>query len=533
MKHSSRFLPALLLFFAGGDALPIDPQTNTLTIIHLNDTYRVAAVEEGRRGGFGRIATIVRKLKKQGNDVRISHAGDFLYPSLESQLWNGEQMVEALNFLNSLAPLYLVPGNHEFDRRKADGLVRALHYSEFSWLADNLQLNSGDAEADSLLGGAFLFPFGSKKIGVFALTLLPRDGGNERDYAPVTGEYVAVAESAIEKLQQAGADLIFGLTHLNITDDKQVAALKQKYPSFQFIVGGHEHEPEFEQGSEDRAMIMKGASNARTVWQIDIRYENDALLIKTTEIAVDQSIEEDAGYQLIADKWRHRLLEKLPFLQSRIGVAAVPLDAREVTVRNQESAWGNFIADQMPGAFGDPAADFAFINSGTLRIDDFIAEDITFEDIGRTFGFSSFLRHMTISGADFVALMEAGFRGEGPSKGYFPQISGFRVCVDRSRPDGQRIVQLQLPSQSEGGASWSDIDKAADYELVAPDFLYRGGDGYDFSNARDVSRPASELKYRVLDAVIQAQAAGGQVGAPIDPSQQRIAFVIAGNGRCF
>ena len=36
--------------------------------------------------------------------MRILHGGDFLYPSLESQLWDGLQMVDAMNFLNALHP---------------------------------------------------------------------------------------------------------------------------------------------------------------------------------------------------------------------------------------------------------------------------------------------------------------------------------------------------------------------------------------------------------------------------------------------
>ena len=80
-----------------------------LTFIHLNDTYRVGAVENGNSGGFGRVVTVVKALKEQGRDVRILHGGDFLYPSLESQLWNGEQMVDAMNFMDDIAPLYAVP----------------------------------------------------------------------------------------------------------------------------------------------------------------------------------------------------------------------------------------------------------------------------------------------------------------------------------------------------------------------------------------------------------------------------------------
>jgi hypothetical protein len=73
----------------------------------------------------------------------------------------------------------------------------------------------------------------------------------------------------------------------------------------------------------------------------------------------------------------------------------------------------------------------------------------------------------------------------------------------------------------------------ADYSLVAPDYLYRGGDGYDFSKARDVSRPASELKYLVLDAVIRAHAQGEKIGAAVDPANPRIAFANTANELCF
>ncbi len=76
-----------------------------LTFIHLNDTYRLGAVEDGDKGGLGRVVTVVRELQSRGRDVRILHGGDFLYPSLESQLWGGEQMVDAFNYLDDVAPM--------------------------------------------------------------------------------------------------------------------------------------------------------------------------------------------------------------------------------------------------------------------------------------------------------------------------------------------------------------------------------------------------------------------------------------------
>lgn len=502
-----------------------------LTLIHLNDTYRIDAVEDGTRGGFGRVATLIRQLQDDGRNVRILHGGDFLYPSLESQIWAGEQMTEALNYLHDLAPMLAVPGNHEFDPRTPDSLVNALRDSRFTWLADNVTLDTGAPDVDALLKRGYSFDVAGRRIGVIALCMTEDEGGEGRAYARIDENYRDVAEQAIESLEQQGAELIFGLTHLLIEDDQRIAQLKSRHPKLMFIAGGHEHEPEFEEGTRDAAIIMKGASNARTIWQIDIYLgDNESpTKIDTQVISVDESITSDPGYQLIADKWRQRLLETAPFLPAKLGTAAVPLDGREVAIRNDESNFGNFIVDQMRAAFGSPVADLAFVNSGTLRLDDYIAGDITFEDIGRTFGFSSYLRYMTIRGNDFRTLLEAGFRGVGPSKGYFPQVSGFRVCVDRARPSGSRIVQMLVPD----GEGWSEVEGERDYLLVAPDYIYRGGDGYDFSKARNVSRPGSELQYLVLDAILVAQASGQMVGAEVNPDERRIAFLREGEERCF
>ncbi len=88
---------------------------------------------------------------------------------------------------------------------------------------------------------------------------------------------------------------------------------------------------------------------------------------------------------------------------------------------------------------------------------------------------------------------------------------------------------MQVPT-AEG---WADIDSDREYSVVAPDYLLRGGDGYRFPQNRERSRPGSELKYLVLDAIIRAQAAGAKVGMLVDPKNPRIAFRSANVERCF
>ncbi len=528
MTTLGRLLAALV--FVTGCAAPVEHASNSLTFIHLNDTYRVGAVEDGEAGGFGRVVSVIRRLGAEGRDVRILHAGDFLYPSLESQLWNGEQIVDAFNFLDGLAPMFVVAGNHEFDRRTPEHLVNAVRASRFDWLGDNYSFATGAADVDTALQSGFTFEHHGRTIGIFALTLHGADGGNSRTYAPTDRDYLAVADRTIAALEDRGADLIFGVTHLHLATDVDIAALKARHPRFLFVVGGHEHEPQYLPATGSTAAIMKGASNARVIWQIDVAFSADGEpQIRETRIPLDASVAEDPDYALLEQKWRDRLLEIFPFLTARVGKAAFRMDATEATIRNEETSWGNFIVDQMRVAFGTPPADLAFINSGTLRLDDFVAGDILFEDIGRTFGFSSFLRFMSLSGAEFRRVMEAGYRGSPTSKGYFPHVSGFRICVDRSQPNGSRVVGLQVP----GGEGWRDIDPERLYTVVVPDYLYRGGDGYRLPQDRPASRPASELKYLVLDAIIRAQAEGRAVGEPVTDANRRYFETGPARSRCF
>lgn len=501
-----------------------------ITFIHLNDTYRIDAVEGGKAGGFGRVVNILRMTKASGRDVRILHGGDFLYPSLESQLWHGQQMIEAFNFMDDIAPMLVVAGNHEFDRRTPEHLVNAVRASRFEWLGDNYGFETGDIDVDAALNKAYIYEHAGKRVGVFALTVHHDDGGNDRSYAPVDENYRDVAKRTIETLEARGVDVIIGLTHLHMWQDMEIATLKAKHPKFLFIAGGHEHEPQHSPGTAEAAAVFKGASNARAIWQIDVGFIGDRPKIAdSAQITVGEQFESAADYDVISNKWRTQLMQKFPFLTAMIGYAAEPFDGREFSVREQETNWGNFVTDQMRRAFGKPDADLAFINSGTLRIDDFIVDEIRFEDIGRTFGFSSYLRYLTLSGAEFRNVLEAGYRGKTRGLGHFPQVSGFRVCADRSKPEGSRIVSLQVPVAGQ----WQEIVDDREYTVVVPDFLYGGGDGYRFPKHRKASRPGSELKYLVLDAIMAMQAQSKKVGAPVDPDRPRIVMLDTDRQQCF
>ena len=74
-----------------------------------------------RRGGFARLAAVVKAERAKGGNVILAHAGDTLSPSLMSGLDRGERI---LTLTNLIAPNIFVPGNHEFDFGQATFLQR-------------------------------------------------------------------------------------------------------------------------------------------------------------------------------------------------------------------------------------------------------------------------------------------------------------------------------------------------------------------------------------------------------------------------
>ncbi len=137
--------------------------TAQLTFILTNDIYQMGdtLMPDGqRRGGFARLAAVVKAERAKGGHVLFAHGGDTLSPSLMSGV---DQGAHIMALTNTLKPDIFVPGNHEFDFGKAVFLKRMAE-AKFPVFAANL------TGADGRLLAGFkdrdFIGIGDMKIGI-------------------------------------------------------------------------------------------------------------------------------------------------------------------------------------------------------------------------------------------------------------------------------------------------------------------------------------------------------------------------------
>ena len=112
--------------------------TAHITFILVNDIYLMEdqMMPDGqRRGGFARLAAVVKAERAKGGHVVLAHAGDTLSPSLMSSIDHGAHIIALTNMV---APDIFAPGNHEFDFGKATFLQR-MDEAQFPLFAANLR----------------------------------------------------------------------------------------------------------------------------------------------------------------------------------------------------------------------------------------------------------------------------------------------------------------------------------------------------------------------------------------------------------
>src|SRR5215468_479657 len=97
-----RRFATLLVLVSAVLATAARAETTKVTFVLVNDIYLMSdqVLPDGqRRGGFARLAAIVKAERAKGGHVVLAHAGDTLSPSLMSGLDRGEHIISLTNMI--------------------------------------------------------------------------------------------------------------------------------------------------------------------------------------------------------------------------------------------------------------------------------------------------------------------------------------------------------------------------------------------------------------------------------------------------
>lgn len=501
-----------------------------LTILQLNDVYKVEGLEGGSLGGIARVRTLRRQIEAGGRPVLVLHAGDLLFPSVMSKYLRAQPMVRCLNLLDGDAgtfdPHFVATfGNHEFDDPDPGLLLGRIAQSDFAWVTSNVRYRSSKEAAGEPFPrrlknvyDVLTLDVGGVRVGILGLTI----DAQPRDYVAYGSDrptLSATIRQALEQLRAQGARLLIALTHQDMAEDVRLAS---EFPEIDLIVGGHEHF--FQKRHVGLTWITKADADAKSVVAIDVRASAGGLTIEEPrKIAVGREIEKDPAVEAEVQSSLTELAKTVKAnkgldLMEIVGSTENILEGVEPAIRGRETALGNFLADVVRERM---RTDLAMINGGAIRINDDIpaGSPIRNYDLEGIFYYDNHLVAFALTGAELLEVLRNAVSKLHLGDGRFLQVSGirfrYRIAGTETEPiyriepsdvevwsRGEGSIQASTKSprgEGETGSvgesqeGYAPLDLARRYTVSTLDYLWENGyrDGYaNFSKGKGGVSPA-------------------------------------------
>jgi 2',3'-cyclic-nucleotide 2'-phosphodiesterase (5'-nucleotidase family) len=439
-------------------------ETVNITFLLTNDVYKMSGGKE--RGGFARLASVVKAERAKGGNLIYAHAGDAISPSLLSGFDQGEHIIALLNMA---PPDIFTPGNHEFDFGP-EVFAKRMAEAKFPILAANLR----DASGNKLPGieDTKMVEFDGVKVGIVGLAA---------DDSPVKSspgdlkfsDTIETGVAQAKAMKDAGADLVVAVMHANRAQDRALFETR----AFDIILTGDDHDLML--FFDGRTVMTESKEEAEFVTAVDVAVDvterDGRRRVKwwpTFRLIDSADVEGDADTLAKVASLEADLSKELDI---PVGKTTTALDSRKATVRSGEAAIGNLIADAMREAVG---ADVALTNGGGIRGNTEYAPgtELTRRTILTELPFGNKTMKLAVTGETIIAALENGLSQVENSAGRFPHVSGMSVEADLSKPAGSRVTAVMVAG--------APLDPAKTYTLATNDYMAGGGDGYTvFRNA--------------------------------------------------
>lgn len=324
-------------------------------ILHTNDMH-------SKIDNMGKLAYLADSLRKIHSHLFLFSAGDNftgnpivdMYPEI------GYPMIDLMNRVGfNLSAL----GNHEFDMGQ-EAQNKRRKEARFPFISANVNTTNSILNKPSPY---FLLEVGDCKIPVLGLIQVSENGYPDSHPSRLAGltfdDPLERAASYMKLKKKYG--MLIALTHLGVEGDVPLA---QKYPQIDVIIGGHSHTVMDKPLMENGVMIVQTGSQLRSVGKTTLQITDGRITGRKYELIALSSIKgTKPEIQQLIDKYNDN-----EEMNKVIALAESPFT-------NQEEL-GCLMTDAITTQF---KVDFAFQNSGGIRIPNLPKGNILYKDIFR------------------------------------------------------------------------------------------------------------------------------------------------------
>lgn len=508
LKRYLQYAMTLMLLYSGvftpvawaADIANTD--VKVVTFIHLNDlhahlTTHPELVRYGerekleQRGGMARLATLIKQVRKQYPNNILMNIGDTYHGGVEALFTNGNAIVDPMSALGVDVG---VVGNWDYaygpivTRTRygplksmglfTDGTVKRVNYPN---LAANLKITLPFfRRGDYLMPPMMMKEVAGVKVGFIGITsdIVPRMhpmlafGLKFLDYDTKT--YANLIQKHAAELRAQGAQIVVVMSELGIQKDYSLA---NTIPAdlVDVFFSAHTHEVVRKPlTSSSGALVVEAGGDGAYLGRMNITVKNNRVVARDWHLYdVDTKIAEDSNMKSLVATARAPFLGnnvniKLPSMAANVrltqsidtvvGYASTPLDRHNAL----ESTFNDAMADVMrkvgktqiaitPGfRFDSPV----FV-AGVVMEDNTIANGaITLEDVYRYFPVPYMVATGSITGAGLRKVIEYNLTSvfstdiAQQSGGWADGWSGLKIKLDLARPDGSRVLDMQLKDEA-------------------------------------------------------------------------------------
>jgi 2',3'-cyclic-nucleotide 2'-phosphodiesterase (5'-nucleotidase family) len=491
-------------------AMADGPDLRTVTVVSTNDLHGalVGSVQSFSHGdmvgGADWVAGYLNIVRQENPDgVLYLDAGDMMQGTLISNYFYGASTIDAFNHMGLAA---MTIGNHEFDWGQ-EVLQERYDQADFPFLGANIFYKKKNGNPDYGHGGR---PHWAKpyivrevngiKVGIIGIAnpetpsiTNPTNVANLMFTDPVQAVYNVLPEAEAE-----GATMIVVDAHLGGFYNSDTHSVEGEITDLacgldpdkvDLIISGHTHSrlDDVICGIPVVQAYSSGTAFARVDFSVDaqtgeaVSYNMNSSPITTYQTyygnpATYQRWDTGEQVEVVPDPEVQAIVntyaEQIDALKNEvIGYTTAPLSRNSCG----ESVMGDWVTDIMRAY--DPSIDFAFTNSGGLRVD-LNAGDITFGQVFEVMPFDNTLVTATVNGEQLKKVLEEGV---GPGTKYcggtllhgIIQVSGLKFDWDASQPLYNRVSNVRYYDDTP-----VDLSPTATYTIAVNDFMASGGDDY-------------------------------------------------------